>query len=289
MTDEANARPQDLAGETWFITGSSAGFGHALAWEVIARGGRLVATARDPAALETLAALAPDRVLPLRLDVTSSDQIEAAIRGAEERFGAIDVLVNNAGFGFLAAIEEGSDDEVRALFDTNVFGLAAMTRGVLPQMRARRRGTIVNISSISGFRANAGVGYYAASKWAVEALSEALSNEVSPLGIRVLIVEPGPFRTDFAGRSLLRPATTIDAYAAAAAIRAASERGHQRQNGDPVRAARLIVDAVCAPEPQLRLILGATGYDLVIGSVEQRLEGLRQSRDIAPLADFPPD
>lgn len=280
---------QDLAGETWFITGASAGIGRALAEEVIARGGQLVATARNPVTLADLVSSAPERVLAARLDVTSQDQIEAALAAAEARFGAIDVLVNNAGFGFLAAIEEGSDAELRRLFDTNVFGLAAVTRAALPAMRARRRGTFVNISSIVGFRANPGVGYYSASKWAVEAISEALSKEVAPFGLKVLIVEPGPFRTDFAGRSLLRPETEIEEYEPVVALRAASVRGHQKQSGDPVRGARLIVDAVKAPEPQLRLILGATGYDSVIGSVERRLEGLRKSRDIAPLADFPAD
>ena len=280
---------QDLAGEIWFITGASAGFGRALALEVLARGGRLVATARDPAALECLVAEAPERVVAARLDVTSREQIEAAKAAADARFGAVDVLVNNAGIGYLAAIEEGSDAEVRRLFDANVFGLAAVTRAFLPSMRARRCGTIVNISSIVGFRANAGVGYYAASKWAVEALSEALSKEIAPFGLKVLIVEPGPFRTDFAGRSLLRPAHTIDEYEAVVAIRAASQRGHAKQSGDPVRAASLIVDAVHAPEPQLRLILGASGYASVIGSVERRLQGLRQSEELAPLADFPAD
>ncbi len=275
-----------LAGQTWLITGSSAGFGRALGEAVIARGGNLVATARNPANLDTLVALAPDRVLATRLDVTDQAQIDEALEAAEARFGAVDAVVNNAGFGFLAAIEEGSDAEMRKLFDANVFGLAAVTRSALPAMRKRGSGKIINISSMSGFRASPGVGYYAASKWAVEAMSEALAKEVQQLGIDVLIVEPGPFRTDFAGRSLLQPANKIDDYVVANQIRAGSHKGAGNEPGDPVRAADLIIDTALAGG-QLRLVVGQMGYDGIISALDERKQGVELSKDLAGKADFP--
>ena len=275
-----------LEGQTWLITGASAGIGRALGEAVIARGGNLVATARNPANLDGLVALAPDRVLATRLDVTDQAQIDEALAAAEARFGQVDVVVNNAGFGFLAAIEEASDAEVRTLFDANVFGLAAVTRSVLPAMRKRGAGRIINISSMSGFRASPGVGYYAASKWAVEAMSEALAKEVALLGIGVLIVEPGPFRTDFAGRSLLRPANEIADYTVANQIRAGSQKGSGNEPGDPVRAAEQIIDTALAGT-QLRLVVGQMGYDGIIGALDERKQSVELSRELAGQADFP--
>jgi NAD(P)-dependent dehydrogenase (short-subunit alcohol dehydrogenase family) len=186
----------------WFITGCSTGFGRELAKILIARGYRVVATARDPQKIADLVADHAADTLALALDVEKQPQIEAAVKATTQKFGRIDVLVNNAGYGYLAAVEEGEDDDIRAMFETNVFGLAAMTRAVLPVMRAQKAGAIVNISSMGGFIGFPGSGYYAATKFAVEGLSESLSKEVGPLGIKVLIVEPGPFRTDWAaGRS----------------------------------------------------------------------------------------
>ncbi len=193
--------PQQNA-PVWFITGCSTGFGRDLAKLVLEKGWRAVVTARNPDTVQDFNTAYPDRALALKLDVTDPAQVAEAVKKAESSFGRIDVLVNNAGFGYLAAIEEGEDSEVRAMFETNVFGLAAMTRAVLPGMRQRRSGHIVNISSMAGLVGFPGVGYYNATKFAVEGLSEALAKEVEPLGIKVLVVEPGPFRTDWAGRSL---------------------------------------------------------------------------------------
>ncbi|MGB3583685.1 MAG: SDR family NAD(P)-dependent oxidoreductase, partial [Roseiarcus sp.] len=176
----------------WFITGCSTGFGRELSLILLKRGYRVVATARDKAKVEDIVAGNPKNGLALALDVDKQGQIDAAVKAAEARFGRIDVLVNNAGYGYLAAVEEGDDADIRAMFETNFFGLAAMTRAVLPIMRAQKSGAIVNISSVGGFIGFPGSGYYAATKFAVEGLSESLSKEVGPLGIKVIIVEPGP-------------------------------------------------------------------------------------------------
>src|SRR5271154_7403137 len=185
----------------WLITGCSTGFGRELSLILLKRGYRVVATARDKSKVDDIVAGNPKNGLALALDVDKQGQIDAAVKAAEARFGRIDVLVNNAGYGYLAAVEEGDDADVRAMFETNFFGLAAMTRAVLPIMRAQKSGAIVNVSSMGGFIGFPGSGYYAATKFAVEGLSESLSKEVGPLGIKVIIVEPGPFRTHWAGRS----------------------------------------------------------------------------------------
>src|ERR1700729_1294911 len=197
----------------WFITGCSTGFGRELSVILFKRGYRVIVTARDKAKVDDIVAGHDKDGLAIALDVANQKQIDAAVKAAEARFGRIDVLVNNAGYGYLAAVEEGDDSDVRAMFDTNFFGLAAMTRAVLPVMRAQKSGAIVNISSIGGFIGFPGSGYYAATKFAVEGLSEALSKEVGPLGIKVIIVEPGPFRTDWAGRSLKKSKEQISDYA----------------------------------------------------------------------------
>ena len=195
----------------WLITGCSTGFGRELVRVLAARGHPVVATARNPATLGEFAS--NPQVLTAALDVTDPDQIGRAVTDAIARFGQIDVLVNNAGYGYLSAVEEGENDEVRAMFEVNVFGLASMTKSVLPGMRARHSGTIVNISSMGGLIGFPGIGYYNATKFAVEGLTEALAKECAPLGIKVIAVEPGPFRTDWAGRSLKTPKTPIPDYA----------------------------------------------------------------------------
>ena len=192
---------------TWFITGCSTGLGRAFAEAVLAAGGSVVVTARDAARVQDIADTAPDRALALALDVTDPDAVTAAVAAAEERFGRVDVLVNNAGYGYRAAVEEGEPEAVRTLFDTHVHGPTGLIRAVLPGMRARGTGTIVNISSIGARISPEGSGYYAAVKAALEALSLSLRKEVAPLGIDVMVVEPGGFRTDFAGRSLTQSAT----------------------------------------------------------------------------------
>ena len=277
----------DLTGKTWFNTGTGSGFGRAIAQQVLQRGGNVVASARNPDSVADILALAPERVLTVSLDVTCTKQIELAVSQAQERFGKVDVLVNNAGYGLLAAIEEASDAEVRRQFDVNVFGLAAVTRAVLPGMRAVGAGQIVNISSTAGTRGGAGVGYYAASKFAVEAMSESLSREGEPLGIRVLIVEPGPFRTDFSGRSIAVPTTPIAVYEHAARMRTYSSALDGNQAGDPKRAAKIIVDTVLTEHPPLRLVLGGAAYRGAVQSIRERLSDMERSGDIAAQADFP--
>ena len=242
---------------TWLITGCSTGLGRALAEAVIAAGHNAVVTARDAGKLVDLTAQAPDRVLAAAVDVTAPNQVVAAVRAAEERFGRVDVLVNNAGYGYRAAVEEGEDADVRALLETHFFGAVAMIKAVLPGMRARRSGTIVNVSSIGVQLTPVGSGYYAAAKAAIEGMSGALRGEVAPLGISVTVVEPGGFRTDFAGRSLTQSATVIDDYAGTAGKRRKEyDTMHGHQPGDPAKAGAAIIAAVESAEPPAFLLLG---------------------------------
>ena len=215
----------DLDTPVWFITGCSTGFGRDLAAAVLARGDRAVVTARNVNQLADVVDGHEERALALTLDVTDRDQAEAAVKAAIARFGRIDVLVNNAGIGYFAAIEESDEAEVRQMFEVNVFGLSRMIHLVLPGMRAQRSGTIVNISSIGGIRAFPAVGYYNGTKFAVEGISEALSQEVAPLGIKVLIVEPSGFRTDWAGRSANETQHPIADYDATAGRNKGTIRG----------------------------------------------------------------
>lgn len=272
----------------WFITGCSTGFGRELARLVLEKGWRVAATARDPRKLDDLLAGHGDRGRAIALDVTDQAQVARAVREAEQAFGRLDVVVNNAGYGYLSAIEEGEDAEIRAMFETNVFGLAAVTRAVLPGMRARRAGHIVNISSQGGMVGFPGSGYYAATKFAVEGLSESLSKEVAPLGIRVLIVEPGPFRTDWAGRSLKQSATWIDDYEQTSGARRKQISGYSgKQPGDPVRAAEAIITAVNAENPPLRLVLGRPALEGVRGKLHSVLDEIDAWEKTTLGADFP--
>ena len=272
----------------WFITGCSTGFGRELAKVLIDRGYRVVATARDPRKIADLVEGHSVTALAVKLDVEKQPQIEAAVEAAKRKFGRIDVLVNNAGYGYLAAIEEGEDADVRAMFETNFFGLAATTRAVLPLMRAQKSGAIVNISSMGGFIGFPGFGYYAATKFAVEGLSESLSKEVAPFGIKVLIVEPGPFRTDWAGRSLKTPKRPIDAYAETAIARRNQTQNYSgTQPGDPVRAAEAIIATVEAPNPPLRLPLGNFAYDAMRAELEAVRKEAEAVEAVARGADYP--
>lgn len=272
----------------WFITGCSTGFGRELAMAVLARGYRAVVTARDPQAVETITAGHSDRALALALDVTDSAQIAATVQQAQERFGQIDVLVNNAGIGYFAGVEESEEDEVRRMFEINFFGLSQMIHAVLPAMRRRRSGTIVNISSIGGLIAFPAVTYYNATKFAVEALSEGLAKEVAPLGIKVLLVEPSGFRTDWAGRSANESPIVIADYDETVGERRRGLRAASgNQPGDPVRAAQAIIAAVESPEPPLRLLLGKAALQ----GARAKLEALRKDFDAWETttvgADFP--
>ncbi|MEU6750334.1 oxidoreductase, partial [Spirillospora sp. NPDC046719] len=229
-----------------------------------------------------------DRALALPLDVTDKEQIAAAVKRAEDAFGRIDVLVNNAGYGYLAAVEEGEDAEVRALFDTNVFGLADVTKAVLPGMRARRSGNIVNVSSLGGLAAFGATGYYHATKFAVEGLSESLAAEVGPLGIHVTIVEPGAFRTNWSGPSMKQSSVSIDDYAGTAGARRTSTLAtYGSQPGDPVRAARAIIGAVEADEPPLRLLLGRVAFDVANARLDRLRTEFENWRDVTLGADYP--
>ncbi|KAF0167105.1 MAG: short-chain dehydrogenase/reductase SDR [Rhodocyclaceae bacterium] len=270
----------------WLITGCSTGFGRELSRVLLKRGNSVVVTARNPATLDEFAA--HPNALVAALDVTVPQQIADVVAQAEKRFGRIDVLVNNAGYGYLSALEEGEDDEVRAMFETNVFGLANMSRAVLPGMRARRHGHIVNVSSVGGLIGFPGIGYYNATKFAVEGLSEALAKETAPLGIKVTIVEPGPFRTDWAGRSLKVPKNAIADYAKlAGARREAVQRYSGTQQGDPVRGAEAIIQAVESPEPPLHLILGKPAYDLTAAKLKDFTAEMEKWREVSLGADYP--
>jgi NAD(P)-dependent dehydrogenase (short-subunit alcohol dehydrogenase family) len=277
----------DVRESVWLVTGASVGFGRAIAKEVLGRGGRVVATARDRASVADLETGAPDRVLALPLDVTQQEQIAAAVRSTEARFGRIDVLVNNAGYGFLSGMEEASDAETRAQFDVNFFGLAAMTRAVLPLMRRQRSGRIVNLSSAAGVFGVGGSAFYTASKFAVEGLSECLAQEVAPFGIGVLVVEPGAFRTEFFGRSMAKPANPIADYESLTKMRAQLDKLDGQQPGDPALAAAAIVDAVLSDHPPLRLVLGSGAFDRIRRALEARIEQVDATRSVAKSVDFP--
>lgn len=271
----------------WFITGCSTGFGRSLAQAVLARGERVAATARDVARFAELEG-ASDRLLPLALDITDDAQIAVAVEAARARFGRVDVLVNNAGYGYQASIEEGEDSEIRAQFDANVFGLFALTRAVLPMMRAQGRGHVINITSVAGLVGFPGSGYYAASKHAVEGWSDALAAEGAPLGIHVTCIEPGPFRTDWAGRSLRQTPVRIDAYQPTAGQRLESTRSVSgRQAGDPERAAAAIVALANEAEPPRHMVLGAWGIDQVTERLRRRLKDIEARREASVATDFP--
>ena len=272
----------------WLITGCSTGFGRELAKILLETGYRVAVTARDAAKIADIVAPAPENGLALTLNVDDAAQIEAAVAATMARFGRIDVLVNNAGYGYLAAVEEGEDSEIRAMFETNVFGLAAMCRAVLPMMRAQNSGTIVNISSMGGVCGFPGIGYYNATKFAVEGLSEAMAKELAPLGVKVLIVEPGPFRTDWAGRSLKVPKQAIEAYAeTAVARRKATQAYSGTQLGDPARGVKAIIAAVEQENPPLRLVLGSVAQDVITARTEAFRAELDAGKAVALACDFP--
>jgi NAD(P)-dependent dehydrogenase (short-subunit alcohol dehydrogenase family) len=282
MPQDANTSP------AWFITGCSTGLGRALAERVLQRGQRCAVTARDPAAVADIVAAHPRTALALALDVTVPAQRDAAIARAEQRFGGIDVLVNNAGYGYLAAVEEGEDAEVRAMFETNFFGVAALLRCALPGMRARGGGRIVNISSIGGLLGNPGSGYYNATKFALEGLTQALAAEVAPHRIRVTLIEPGPFRTDWAGRSLRVVKAPLDAYAGTFGARLAQLRASAgRQSGDPARAADAIIRVAESPDPPLHLLLGNNGLDRFRKKLAELQGSLDEWEAVTRGADFP--
>jgi len=257
---------------TWLITGCSSGLGRSLAQAVLKQGDNAVVTARKLSAIQDIVDSYPDTALALQLDVTDYTQVAQVIQQAETRFGRVDVLVNNAGHGYRAAVEEAEAAEVDKLFATNFFGPVALIKAVLPGMRARRHGTIVNVSSIAARTTAPGSGYYSATKCALEGMSRGLQKEVDPLGIKVIVVEPGAFRTDFAGRSLQQSRTPLTDYAETAGQRR-KENDHTdgHQMGDPAKGAQLMIQAVEAPNPPSLLLLGSDAVQVV----SQALDGDR--------------
>lgn len=270
----------------WFITGCSTGFGNELAKQTLEHDYRTVVTARNPEKLGNLASNGD--ALVLQLDVTDQKQIDAAIKAAEDKFGRIDVLVNNAGIGYFAAVEESEEEQVRRMFEINVFGLSRMIHAVLPGMRKRHSGFIVNFSSIAGIRSFPALGYYNATKFAVEGLSEALWKEVEPLGIKVMLVEPSGFRTDWAGRSANESKLQIEDYAATAgAARRAVRSDSGKQPGDPVRAVHAILKAIESPKPPHHLLLGNDAYEGAMAKLEELRKEFAAWEAVARAADFP--
>lgn len=264
------------AGRVWFITGTSTGFGRALAEEALERGDRVVATARDPEQVRDLEQEYPERARAMRLDVTDVDEVRDSIEVAVEAFGQIDVVVNNAGYGLLGAIEEVSEEDMRRQIEINLFGVLNVTRAVLPHMRERRSGHFINISSVGGFVGVPGFGVYNATKFGVEGLSEGLALEAAPLGIHVTIVEPGAFRTDWAGRSLTRAGQIEDYNETVGGTREYIESENGNQAGNPVLGARAMIAAVEADEPPLRLPLGQDSLD----QIREKLDEIRQETDV---------
>ncbi len=263
----------------WFITGASSGFGAALAEAVLAKGDSAVLTARRLEPLQAIAAQYGDRALALQLDVTDTAARAAALKAATEKFGRVDVLANIAGAGSYGALEEFTPEQIRAQMELNFFAAAELSREVLPQMRARKSGHILNLTSIAGLVAFPGSGLYNASKFALEGFTEALHHEVKPLGVRVTLIEPGAFRTGFAGSAAMKAETRIADYAA---LTAGMDEYYATQNGqqmgDPVKAAEVIVDMVKSDSAPVRLMLGEDAYNLWEGAVASRNRDLAKWR-----------
>jgi NAD(P)-dependent dehydrogenase (short-subunit alcohol dehydrogenase family) len=283
-----NSPASSQAGKVWFITGASSGFGRLLAEHLLALGANVVATARRPDTLNdfTLRYAATSQVLAL--DVTKPAQVDAAVKDALARFGHVDVLVNNAGYGVTGALEEVAENEYMPMFETNVFGLIRLTKALLPQFRARRSGNIVNLSSIGGLIGLPGWSMYNATKFAVEGLSEALGAELDPLGIHVTIIEPGPFRTEFLGTSGKKAGDLISDYAQTAGkTREYFEQQNGKQPGDPQKAIEAIVAVVNSPKPPRHLLLGKLAYDRFQGKMQSFSAEIEAWKDTTLGADFP--
>jgi NAD(P)-dependent dehydrogenase (short-subunit alcohol dehydrogenase family) len=272
----------------WFITGASTGFGRLLAEEVLKAGGKVIATARKLDKIVDLEKQYPKTAKALVLDVTDAGQIDSAVAQAVAHFGRVDVLVNNAGYGVAGAIEEVSEAEFMPMFETNVFGLIRVTRAFLPHLREQRSGHILNLSSIGGVVASAGMGYYNASKFAVEGLSEALAAELAPLGIHVTVVEPGPFRTDFLGRSGVVAEERIGDYDNTAGnMRKYFAENDGKQPGDPLRAVHAMIQVVESPTPPLRLLLGKAALTRLRGKLDTWQKEIGAWERVTVGADFP--
>ena len=261
--------------KVWFITGTSSGFGRILAEEVLAKGDRVVATARKPEVLQDLIEKYPDTARAVKLDVTNMEDAKNSVREAVKEFGRIDVLVNNAGYALVGAIEEASDEQIKQQFNTNVFGVLNVTREVLPILREQKTGHIVNISSVVGFTAMPSLGIYSASKFALEGLSEALAAEVAAHGIKTTLVEPGPFNTGGVGRAVFANNLLPEAYPSTTQLPEVF-REFNSTAGDPVKAVKIIIEAVESENPPFRLPLGLPAFE----AIEAKLEQVKQEISI---------
>ncbi|WP_317645954.1 oxidoreductase [Sporosarcina sp. GW1-11] len=270
--------------KVWFITGCSTGFGREIAKKVIAAGYKVVATARNVEHIRDLQELHPENVQLLKLDVTDKEQVKDAVDQAIESFGRIDVLVNNAGIGYFSSVEESVEEETRKMFEINFWGLMAVTNEVLPHVRKQKSGHIINFSSISGLASFPAVGYYNATKYAVEGISESLAKEVAPIGIKVTLIEPGAFRTDWAGRSANRTQTAIDDYQETVGKRI--ERPSGTEEGDPEKLAEAVLHVAQSENPPLRLLLGAAAYELAYEKFTHLLEDMAEWKEVTMNADF---
>jgi NADP-dependent 3-hydroxy acid dehydrogenase YdfG len=273
--------------KTWLITGCSSGLGHALAKEVLTQGYNAVVTARKIEDVQQLAKDYPETALAASLDITDLDQIATVIKQAEEKFGSVDVLINNAGYGYRAAVEEGEDKEVRKLLDTIFFGTVYMIQAVLPGMRCSRSGTIMNVSSIGGRYAAPGSGYYSAAKFAVEGMSDALRKELAPLGIKVTVIEPGAFRTEFAGRSLKGSEIEIDDYKDTVGPRRKQhDKTSGTQQGDPQKAAQAIIKIEEGDKVPFRLLLGSDAIDGIRKELSSQQQELEDWLEVSSSTDY---
>ena len=285
MTDSTNP---SQTGKIWFVTGASSGFGRLLAEEALKRGDTVVATARKLDKVADLEKQYPKTALAIALDVTDEGQVNSAVTQAFAKFGQVDVLVNNAGYGVTGAIEEVSEDEFMPMFETNVFGLLRVTRAFLPHLRKQRSGHILNLSSIGGLVGGQGMGFYNATKFAVEGMSEALAAEMTPLGIHVTVIEPGPFRTDFLGRSGVIAAKRIADYDETAAnMRRYFTENDGKQRGDPLRAVQAMMQVVESPNPPLHLLLGASALERMRGKLHHWKKEISEWETVTVGADFP--
>lgn len=274
--------------KVWFITGCSTGFGRELAKEVLASGYRAAVAARNTDDVKDITDAYPETAIAVKLDVTQPEQITAAVTQIQEKFKQIDVLVNNAGIGYFGAIEESEEDEVRRMFEINFFGLANVTKAVLPTLRKQRSGHILNVASIGGLVGFPAVGFYNATKFAVDGYSESLSKELAPLGIKVTVIAPSGFRTDWAGRSANNSKIVIDDYKETAEANKNSIRGYSgNQPGDPVRAAKAMIKAVEAENPPLRLLLGEAALKGARNKIELLKKDFDTWADVTVGADFP--
>lgn len=273
--------------KTWFITGSSSGIGEGIAKAVLKKGDNAVVMARDTGKLNTIVQQYPGTALAVPLELTDKASIRAAVQAANERFGTIDVLVNNAGHGYRAAVEEGEDESIAEVFGTNLFGPVELIKAVLPQMRRNRKGAVINLSSIAAVGSGVGSGYYAATKAALELISDALYQEVSPLGIKVMVVEPGAFRTRFFDDSLKGTQIRIDDYAnTAGKTRKENIVNRHDQPGDPDKGGRIIVETIERDDYPRTLLLGSSAVAFVQGKLQEKLEEIERWNSVSMQSDY---